>query len=714
MMTYNLSRLGRLIRKELSEILRDRRTIVTLVLMPILLYPLLSVAFQQFFLASRLTPGQQVEYHLGFVAEEDAQALSDRIDFGEHVMQARREATEKKAQQPTAEPPSLKAKVGTYEELEADLRAGKIDAIIRTLPKPASVEGGEQGNSPPRPDRAQMLDFEFVFVPTSPGGQGALSYLEQRLAAANEVEFVDLLRRLNKSAVRVRSQVVRLLKTPLEGTAGGGSLISLASLVPLILILMTITGAVYPAIDLTAGERERGTLEILVAAPVPRLGLLFAKYVSVVTVAILTGLVNLVAMTMTLVFSGLGPVLFPNQGFSPVTIVQVFGLLLLFAAFFSAVLLCITSFARSFKEAQAYLIPLMLVSLAPGVMGMTPGLKLADWAVVPLVNIVLLGRDLFEGGADLGPALVVIVTTLAYALAAIALAARIFGAESVLYSEQSSWGDLLRRPSESTDYAPASAALWCWALMIPLNFVLHGSALLLKQSNLLSEQLQVVMLLAYSLVVFGAWPALFAWRGHLRIVSGFALFPARWSALAGGIALGLSLWPLLFWPLSFLSENVLLGRNPDIVQQIIEFYGRLTTVEKLLLAVVPAVVEEWFFRGYLYGAVRQRTGAAASILVTALLFGITHYIQNPHMGEMRQLPAALMGLVLGTMRETSGSLWPGMLLHATHNSILVLLLQAGEDQTTTIEPWWIAAGAVGSALGAGLTWLGRGAAGRRR
>ena len=59
----------------------------------------------------------------------------------------------------------------------------------------------------------------------------------------------------------------------------------IASLIPLILILMTITGAVYPAIDLTAGERERGTLEALMAAPVPRLGLLLAKYFAVLAVA---------------------------------------------------------------------------------------------------------------------------------------------------------------------------------------------------------------------------------------------------------------------------------------------------------------------------------------------------------------------------------------------------------------------------------------------
>src|SRR5262245_24279359 len=429
-MAFDPSRLGRLIRKELSEILRDRRTIITLVLMPVLLYPLLSVAFQQFFLASRLAPEQGVEYHLGFVSEDDERLFIERLALGDLVLASRQAMTESKGKK-TGSAPAAKEILGNFEELVAEVQAGKLDAVIRRVPMAARLPA----------ESYLSLNFEIHFLPTSPGGQGALSFIEQRLAAANEVELVSVLRRQKSKGEDIPSRVVRLAKTPLE-EAGGGAFISLASLVPLILILMTITGAVYPAIDLTAGERERGTLEILVSAPVPRLGLLFAKYVSFVTVAILTALVNLVAMTATLIFSGLGAALFPNQGLSFGIIFLVFCLLLLFAAFFSAVLLCITSFARSFKEAQAYLIPLMLVSLAPGVMGMVPGLKLAAWSAAPLVNIVLLARDLFEGKAELGPALMVVAATLVYAGAAIALAARIFGYESVLYNEQASWGDL--------------------------------------------------------------------------------------------------------------------------------------------------------------------------------------------------------------------------------------------------------------------------------
>jgi sodium transport system permease protein len=701
-MTDNLARQGRLIRKELSEILRDRRTIITLVVMPLLLYPLLSVAFQQFILASRLT-GQNTEYQLGFETRQDQEHFDARISHGERVLNLRAMASAKKnsdknksaAPSTNARPPRVNYVLGSSESLEIALRKGEIDASVRLVPPSSKAAPRREG-----PD--EVLSFEITYLSQSPGGQGALTFLEERLAAVNEA---DLLRRLNVGNIQPPSRFVELLRVPLD-EGGASPMISLAALVPLILILMTITGAVYPAIDLTAGERERGTLEILVAAPVPRLGLLFAKYVSVVTVAVLTALVNLVAMTMTLVLSGLGPVLFANQELSLGIIVQLFGLLLLFAAFFSAVLLCITSFARSFKEAQAYLIPLMLVSLGPGVMGMMPGLKLADWAWAPLVNIVLLGRDLFEGGADLGPTVLVIGSTLVYALAAIGLAARIFGAESVLYNEQSSWADLFRRPAEPQPHAGVVAALWCLALMIPVNFIFRGTMILLGQSGTLENQVRIYAGPLHSLLLFGALPALFAWRGRLRIASAFALAPARWPAYPAGVLLGVSLWTIVFEIAALLNIHPT-EEQQGYIEQVAATLRPLVPTLKLFLVIVPALLEEWFFRGFLFGALRQRLGAGATIATVALLFGVAHYVFVPEFGAVRLLPSILMGFALGLVRETSGSILPTMLLHACHNGLLILLPQEWTEQQAALPLWLVATGAAGSVVGALLLWSGR-------
>jgi sodium transport system permease protein len=688
-----MGRLARLIRKELSEILRDRRTVVTLVFMPLLLYPLLSVAFRHLFIASRGLPGEAGHYHIGFISETDRDRFYRRLLLGDKVIESRRALVAKDDAAMRRSSPELFATVDAYEKLEERLRAGTLDLIIKPL---------EFSAKQPPDKRDWLFNYALIYLPSAPGAQGVLDFLDSRLAAANEF---DLVYRLNTvKAPRVSLLIVE--RSPLEEPPGAGSFISLASLVPLILIMMTITGAVYPAIDLTAGERERGTLEILVAAPVPRLGLLFAKYVSVFTVAVLTAVVNLTAMMATLVLSGLGQILFRDAGLSAGMILQLFGLLLLFAAFFSAVLLCITSFARSFKEAQAYLIPLMLASLGPGVMGMIPGLALERWAVMPLLNIVLLGRDLFEGAPALGTTLLVVFSTLIYSLAAIGLAARIFGAESVLYSEQSSWSDLFRRPETPQPAAGLTAALWCLAVMIPVNFLLQGTAILLVQAGMLSAERQIFIGPLHALVLFGALPLLFAWQGRLRMSTAFGLTRPRAAALLGGVVLGLSLWPLLFWIM--IQAGVSLPEEQrTLIEQIAALFRDLAPGVRIAIVVLPALLEEWFFRGYLFGALQGRLRMSSVILVTALLFGLTHVLFRTEFGFTRLLPSALMGLALGGVRAASGSVIPCMLLHACHNAVLVMLPQEYEGVVPEEVPtWWVVAGLAGSCVGAALLWWG--------
>jgi sodium transport system permease protein len=424
-------RLGRLARKELMESLRDRRTLLTLILMPLLLYPLLGLAVGQL-------PREGPVYRLGFQDEDEANAVRGYLEKGEQVLV--REGvflahSSKDSPPPTASLslllPRLDLFVGSDVE-EAVLR-GSVDVGLRTRPPgPFAVRGG----SP------LAVDLDLFYREDSPGGREAVRHVQRVCEAANGRFLGDTLRVLG---VRQRSAPVRPRATALH-PPDAQQPSSFRTLVPLILILMTITGAVYPAIDLTAGERERGTLEILMAAPLPRLSLLLAKYTAVMTVAMLTALVNLASMAVTLWYlekqgagSGSGGRLLGEGSLTPLLFLEVFGLLLLFAAFFSGVLLALTSFARSFKEAQAYLIPLMLLSLLPGMLSLVPGLRLAGpLLLVPLLNVVLLARDLLAGNAEPLAALVVVVSTLAYALGAIALAARLFGAEAVRGS-QGSW-----------------------------------------------------------------------------------------------------------------------------------------------------------------------------------------------------------------------------------------------------------------------------------
>jgi ABC-type Na+ efflux pump permease subunit len=497
--TDRLARLVRLTRKELAETLRDRRTILTLVLMPLLLYPLLGLVLRQF-PPGKLTALTVPVYRLGFRSEDEVRQFEFYRQAGERMLlQAWFKLTDEsvKALRAAAVPEGVLSKLNPLKDklfarreefltelgkvLDPDdlarfqdrvvnhaLLAGGVfvktpedgqaemdlpSSVALPLPRLEVVLAEDVGQVvtsgivdvfllPQRGEPSALpgvigpaVRWELLYLEDSPQGREAVRHVQRLCEAANRRLLQRQLYRLREWVKPVPAWkdwpalVLQPVMVPLEG---GRRPSAFLVLVPLILILMTITGAVYPAIDLTAGERERGTLEILMAAPVPRLSLLLAKYVAVLTVAMLTALVNLGSMSLTLWVSGLGPRLFGMDGLSLLLLVEIFLLLLLFAAFFSAVLLALTSFARSFKEAQAYLIPLMLLALVPGVLSLVPDLPLAGPLVlVPLLNIVLLARDLLLGKAEVLSAVLVVASTVVYALAAVAVAAAIFGAQAV-------------------------------------------------------------------------------------------------------------------------------------------------------------------------------------------------------------------------------------------------------------------------------------------
>ncbi len=687
-----LSRLVRLTLKELREILRDRRTIITLVLMPLLMYPLMSVAFQQFFV-SHIGTTKAPHYMIGFVNEREAayfkHVLSQGdLELGDHPHLAGDEHK-----------PILEA--GTMQSLETGLADYEIDVGLRLLDA-----GHAELHDDSRRDLA--IDIEVLYVPASGASRDAAAYIEKSLAAANTRFLEARLARLGVTQRAVPIRSVRRAVYDIDSTSSFGA-VSITAVVPFILILMTVTGAVYPAIDLTAGERERGTLEVLIAAPIPRIGVLLAKYVTVLLVALLTAVANLVTMTITISVSGLSRQLFGDAGISAGVIAAVFGLLLLFAAFFSAVLLVITSSARSFKEAQAYLIPLMLISLAPGMLALMPDVELSGLLLVtPLANIVLLGRDLFALKASGMATAIVVSSTLLYAAAAIALAARIFGAESVLYSTQSGWSDLFRRPREPQAAPTVTSAFACLALMFPAYFLFFN--LLGRASDNIVAQLGLGV--AMTAIVFGGIPLAMCRARRVPIAPAFRL-PASAPAVFLAVALvGLSFLTLSHETVLFLKQWRDLALDPKLVTAVNEYLARLRTLPVpavvLCMACVPAFFEEAFFRGYLFAALASRTTAAATIAATAITFGLFHVINPSQMASERLVSTTMVGLVLGFVRWRTGSVLPGIVLHTLHNGLVILLAyyepeltraHVGISETEHLPTAWIGAGAAGVCVG---------------
>jgi ABC-2 type transport system permease protein/sodium transport system permease protein len=702
-------RLRRLVLKELREVLRDRRTIITLVVMPILIYPLLAVVFHRFLVTSIAT-SEDIEYVIGVDSAPAALMLRQQIELGDAELRRRREVAGADGIDHDRSPPGI-APRGNHDDFldkkppklyfpalsDHDAERYVIDSSVHLV----AVHERQPGDDSEDGLQAPRL-WELIYRSGSPASEAALHYVESRLQAYNELTLNQQLKRLGVTA----DLLAGTKRHPISFS--GAPIFSLAALIPLILVLMTVTGAVYPAIDVTAGERERGTLETLIAAPVPRLGLLMAKYVAVLTVALLTAIVNLTAMTITAHSTSLGDTLF-GGGLTFDVSIKVLLLLALFAAFFSAILLALTSYARSFKEAQAYIIPLMLVCLVPGVLCLLPGLEFKSWmAVTPLVNMVMLARDLLEGTVVTQLAVASICSTLLYIAAAITLAARIFGTDAILYGSPATWSDLVRRPSEPVPATVLPAAMLGLALMFPAYFVLASG---LARSQELPMDRRLVVIALITAAVFGGIPIVITLFGRVSWTSGLALRRPAVGAVVGAIVLGLVLWPFaheLYLFSKWLGLSMLGKEQVAAAETMIR---KMQSVPLWLLLVcmglVPAVFEELCFRGFLFGSLRTKLDDDRTVIASSLLFGLFHEVFIPG----RLLTSTFLGGVLGWIRLRSRSVFPGMVLHAVHNCLLLTLARYRDDiiargwgleEAQHLPTLWFVAAAIGIMLAVGL------------
>ena len=682
-------RLFRLCRKELRETLRDRRTIITLVLMPLLIYPLLSMTLQRFLLSKAAEA--QSRYLIGVASEAEGYLLTEILE--DQRSQPPPEMVEAGEGEAARLEPVL-AHGMTPEEL---LAAGEIDVA-------ASIESDEP------------LELRLTATGDNPASTRALQILVQRIQWFNDALLRERLAEF--TGREVRPAVV--LESRTIGARQAQPL--LATVVPLVLVLMTITGAVYPAIDLTAGERERGTIEALIASPIPRSQVLLAKYVAVVTVALLTAVANLGAMFLTLWSGGLMQFLVgPSERMPWLAILQILALLVLFSGFFSAVLLALTSFARSFKEAQAYLIPLMLLALTPGILSLMPGVHLtASMAVVPLVSIVLLARDVLAGEVDTMAATAAVLSTAAYAAAALGVAARLFGSDAVLRGSELSIGSMFARPEKQRAVPTPGEAAMTLAVLFPLYFI--ASNLLMRADPPPPMDQRLLSGAALTMVLFGGLPWLVAWLARDATRTTFRLAAPPLLSLLAAFLLGLSLWPAAHEIFVIAERLGLGGLNLEKVQQVQETVSQWKALPVwlvlLTMAAAPALFEEWCFRGYLFSALRRVMSPARVIAITAVVFALFHVLTGSMLLIERFLPTAFLGLVLGWVAWRTGSLWPGIVLHVTHNGLqeLAALYQEalarwglGLEQQVQIPPphlpvSWLATSALVAVIGAALMW----------
>ncbi|MBR9802329.1 CPBP family intramembrane metalloprotease [bacterium] len=671
--------------KELRETLRDRRTLVTLLAMPILLYPLLGLGFR--FLAVQQSLSENLEYRVAVSSEAEGQWLVEVLRMGDQIVGPA-----------AADAPQPELQLLTpNDETTFDLKTVVADTGADLGVKIDLTNSSETGFLGPRPAKVTLIQNAGSAL-----SRDAADYVAERLTAANN-HFIEGWARQSQQAFTIPIQQDKVLVEPPESRS------AILGVLPLVLLLMTVTGGVYPAIDLTAGERERNTLETLMALPVPRFRLLLAKYVAVVTVTIMTGLMNLVAMSVTVYALQLEQTLLGSGGFTLGLLGTLFLVLTAFALFYSAVLLLLTSSARSFKEAQAYLIPLLLLSIAPGLVILMPGWTLAGGtAAVPLVNILLLSRDLLESTVQPLPAIAAVVSTFLYGVAALAMAARVFGNDAVSIGSQGSWRGLFQRPTTRSLTPSVTSSFIALATLFPVYFVASG---ILSRGAEIAPFERLVLSGTITTLIFLGIPLLFLWHQRVGIRSGLNLTAPRWLAVPAALLLGFSTWPMVFELLMLAQDWGIRGIDPEQLENVEQLLSGWKSVPTWLvliaLGVVPGVCEECFFRGYLFNGLRDHFRPLGTILITAVAFGLFHVVLAGGAAPERLLPSTLMGILLGWVRWRSNSLLPSILLHVVHNSSLLLVVQSrdlleqwniGQFQQQHLPATWLAASAVGFAI----------------
>jgi sodium transport system permease protein len=220
-------------------------------------------------------------------------------------------------------------------------------------------------------------------------------------------------------------------------TKVGGNLAGM--ILPYIVVLMCLTGALYPAIDLTAGEKERGTMETLLCSPVRRRHLVLGKVLIVLTVSLATGFLAVASngagllVMKWLAGEAKGASAAP-MALDPLALAAVCVVMVPVAAFLSAVLIAAGLFARSTKEANSYLQPLLLLVLIPAIAGAMPGMEINPrLALIPILNVNLLSREILTGIWHWKYVALVFGSTCFYAAVAIGVAIGLYHREEVLF-----------------------------------------------------------------------------------------------------------------------------------------------------------------------------------------------------------------------------------------------------------------------------------------
>lgn len=390
-------------RKELVDSLRDWRTIVSMIVLPLLVLPLLWLGVGGATATTVIKAAQEVPQVMVIGGEDSPKLMA--------------------ALQNSSALKTIPPRDGF-----ANLITNKVIRAAARIPEDfdSALENG------------QTKTVAIYHLEGDMKSQMGAERLERFFRDLRETTVRDRLQALNLPANFTKPFDTRRENVAPQRKALGEFI---GSVVPWFVMFLALTGAVYPAIDLTTGEKERGTMETLLCCPVPRSHLVLGKFLLTFTSTIVTAALSICsiggmyfASQKFLISKGLPLTDQLSLGISAKSLLALFVMLLPIAMLLSAVQLSVSLFAKSVREAQSYFVPVMLMVIMPGIVAMMPGVELnTGLALVPLLNAILGMKEIFAGTFHWGSLCLIFLSSCLYAALALALAVAMFKRESVLF-----------------------------------------------------------------------------------------------------------------------------------------------------------------------------------------------------------------------------------------------------------------------------------------
>jgi len=663
-------------RRELRDQIRDRRTLFMIFVLPLLLYPILMFGIVQVLSAMQQKPRTVVVVGAEHLPKDSALIAPGGHGFIPSLFDSPVDAERLLVQlEPDARP------WNDPKHAEQAIRAGLVSAVMWI---PTNL-----------PDQLKReTDIQIPIKYNSIDEPSQITYLRLK-------EMLDRWRKSIVASRLKRDQKPQSYTEPITVTAEdvatasevGGNVWS--RLFPFLLVMMSLTGAFYPAVDLCAGEKERGTMETLLISPASRAEIVAGKFLTIMLASVVTALLNLLSMGFTGVqlahrFGAIGPGAGQKpviSALTPPTLQAAFWMIVLLiplAAFFSAVCLAIAVLARSMKEGQYYMTPLYLVCIPLVFLTLAPEIELNLFiSLLPITGVALLLKALILGNYDVAFRffLPVMIPMLVYAAVALRWAVDQFQREDVLFREAERFSVVLwlrhlvrdREPTPTGGHVTLSFALILsvtWFLLQYLPSVGEKAELV----SVVAGQAIILLVPVAMAVLLTSSP-----RRTLRLT-----WPhPRYIGMAIALVIALNplvseLRPVVEW--LFPISDVVKESLTKVMAQ-----APSPAIAVLVFALIPAISEEVAFRGFILSGLEAEHRTRSAILLSALMFGFLHVL----LSLFQQLfNATLLGLVLGLLAIRSRSVLPGIIFHLLNNAYAVLLgVVVSSHGTSPILDW---------------------------